>query len=87
MTSSVSGIASSAPRAPSTQLQKSSAMNVTVIESPTESPMNRGWTSVCTTKLSSEYTTTMAISSLHPPASRPSSAGGMTPRTNPMLGT
>ena len=47
-------MASSAPSAPSTQPQNSSAMKVTVIDRPTESPTNRGWISVWTTKLSSE---------------------------------
>jgi hypothetical protein len=37
---------------PSSHAQNTSATNVTVIDSPTASPMKRGWMIDCTTKLS-----------------------------------
>src|SRR6478735_12309525 len=52
LSSRVTGMASSAPSGPSTQAQNSRATNVTVAESPTESPMNRGWINDWITMLS-----------------------------------
>jgi hypothetical protein len=43
LTSSVSGTARIAPSGPSSHVQNTSARNVRVADSPTASPMNRGW--------------------------------------------
>ena len=75
-----------APSGPSNHAQKNNTTKVTVTDNPTASPMKRGWMTDCMTVLSTQYTTMTITISFGPPVSSPSSAGGITPRMNPMLG-
>ena len=83
---SVSGMARIAPSGPSSHAQNTKATNVTVTDSPTASPMKRGWMIDYTTTLSAQQTMMTITISCGPPVSNPSSAGGTTPTMNPTFG-
>ena len=82
----VSGTARIAPSGPMTADQNIRDRNVTVVFSPTASPVIFGWITAWATKLITENQTMTHSAVAGPPSSRPSSAGGITPMTKPMLG-
>jgi hypothetical protein len=86
LASRLNGIASSAPSGPSTHAQNISETNDTVTDRPTASPTIFGWMIDWITKLTRQYRTMTSSIRSGPPSSSPSSAGGISPMTNPTLG-
>ena len=80
--SKVSGMASTAPRWPSTQAQNTE-MRVTVIDIPTASPTTYGGRSDVNSEFSRIYAMMTMIIRRQPPPSKASRAGGTTPMMNP----